>query len=186
MPSRRRFVYSAGTAVAAGGLAGCLSDLGLAKTGHLQLKAVSLRWSHDGRSYEDQLLDLRFDRDDGVVSGRYDPNFVGDSVRAPDDVSVSEAVHDRLARRFDVRYAIGVCGSDFAREGESDGCRNTWTSREEFNRVQLNDRAEVRLSDHSFDVIDVYEDAHAVESADVRTFDFAERHADDGVRSEDW
>lgn len=185
MPSRRRVLESAGIAVGVCSIAGCLSKLGLAKTGHLQLKAVSLEWEYDGQTYRDEPLDLKFDRDEQKIRGHYDPDFAGDAVRAPDDVTVEETVHDRLSARFDVQYLIGVCGSDFAREREY-GCRNTWTSREDFNRVQLNDRAEVRLGDHQFDVIDVYEDAFDVVATDVRTFDFAERHEDDGIRPEEW
>ncbi|WP_137287293.1 hypothetical protein [Halorussus salinisoli] len=186
MPSRRQFLASASSALGVGSLAGCLSELRFAETGHLQLKAVSLAWDHDGQRFRSEPLDVRFDGRDRLVSGEYDPAFVGDSVRVPDDVVVSDEAHDRLARRFDVTYLLGICGSDFAASDESYGCRNTATSRADFNRVQSNDRAEVRLADRRFDVIDVYEDAYEIAEADLRTFDFAERHADDGIRPEEW
>jgi len=185
VPSRRQFLASASTALGVGSLAGCLTELGLAKTGHVEEKAIILDWSHDGQSYRDDVLSIWSDSEAGTITGRYDPNFVGNAVRAPDDVVVNERVHERLSRRFDVQYLLGICGPAFGRDGEQ-GCRNTWTSRADFNRVQLTDRAEVRLSDHRFDVLDVYEDAFEVESADVRTHDFAAVHADDGIRADEW
>jgi hypothetical protein len=98
---------------------------------------------------------------------------------------VNETVHDRLSAHFNVKYLIGVCGADFASGGESMGRLNTWITREDFNRVQLNDRAEVRITNHRFDVIDIYTDVYTVESTDVHTFDFTEFHKDDGISSDE-
>jgi len=60
-----------------------------------------------------------------------------------------------------------------------------WTHlpRRGFNRVQFGDRAEVRVVDNEFRVVDVYERAAGDPTAwetDVRTFDFEERHAEHG------
>lgn len=186
MPSRRQVIATSGVAVTVAGFGGCLSHLGLAKTGHLQLKVVSLEWEHNGRTYRDEPLWIWFDRDEREIYGRYDPAFVGGSVRSPDDIVVTEDRHRTLSTHFTVDYLIGVCGADFAMDEESYGCSNTWTTRTDFNRVQLNDRTEVRLRKDRFDVVDVYEDAYAVQSTDVRSFDFAELHEDDGISPDEW
>ena len=187
MTSRRQFLATSGFAVTTGTLGSCLSKVGLAKTGSLQLKGISLTWKYGNRTYSDQPLVIWFDDRDRTISGRYDPVFVGNSVRAPDDVVVSQDRHRKLSTRFTVSYLIGVCGKDFVnREDQNYGCLNTSTSRKDFNRVQLNDRAEVRETDNRFDVIDVYEDAYTVRSTDLRRFDFAKIHEDDGISSERW
>ncbi|NIS32654.1 MAG: hypothetical protein GWN07_19705, partial [Actinobacteria bacterium] len=55
MPTRRDCL-AAGAGGFAASLAGCLTRLGLAHTGELQLKAVSGVWTHEGRRYRDQVL----------------------------------------------------------------------------------------------------------------------------------
>lgn len=179
--SRRQVLATSGGALTTGSFGGCLSQLGLAKTGHLQLKVISLEWEYNGQLYRDEPLWCWFDREEREIGGRYDPAFVGESVRAPDDIVVTEERYQLLSTHFTVEYLLGVCGEDFVRGEESSGCQNRWTTRTDFNRVQLNDRAEVRLPKDRFDVVDVYEDTYPVRSTDVRTFDFAELHKDHGI-----
>lgn len=184
MPSRRQVLAASGVAFTTGSLGSCLSKVGLAKTGELQLKAISLEWQYGNQTYIDQPLWILFDHGDGRISGRYDPAFVEGSVRSPDDIVVSEDRHHKLSSRFTVKYLLGVCGKNFDSSEEGTGCLNTWTSREDFNRVQLDDRAEVRETNNRFDVIDVYENAYTIRSTDVHTFDFAKLHEDDGISAD--
>ncbi|WP_256490560.1 hypothetical protein [Haladaptatus sp. AB643] len=44
MPSRQQVLAASGVAFTTGSLGSCLSKVGLAKTGELQLKAISLEW----------------------------------------------------------------------------------------------------------------------------------------------
>ncbi|WP_266080814.1 hypothetical protein [Haladaptatus caseinilyticus] len=185
MISRRQVLGTMGVTLTAGGFGSCLSHLGVAKTGYIQAKVVSLEWKYNGQQYVDEPLNIMFDRAQGDIVGSYDPDMVGDSVHSPTNIVVSKATRNRLATRFNVDYLIRVCGTDFSKEG-SWGCSNRWTSREDFNRVQLGDRAEVRVSGDDFDVIDVYKNAATVNSVDIRTFDFAELHKEHGISPHQW
>jgi len=187
MVSRREILATSCAALASAGIAGCSrADLGLAETGYLQLKVVTLRWDHDGRTYESRPLWLLFGGDGDRIDGRYDPDFVGDVVNAPDDVVVGENRHRELGGRFEVKYGLGFCGEDFADDDERIGCRNTWTSRDDFNRVQFGDRAEVGLSNDRFEVHSVSEDEVRTDGAEVTTFDFADLHEDHGIDPDEW
>lgn len=181
MPSRRTCLRAASAGVAAG-LAGCLTRLGLAKTGELQLKAVSVAWHHADRRYRDEVLFVALD-EPGVVDGRVDRSLA-DLVADPTEIAVPDRVHEVLTRRFEtVDYLLGFCGPGFG-PGDPDGCRNTRATRHGFNRVGFGDRAEVRLVDReggdAFRIVDVYEGTDADWESDVTTFDFAARHADHG------
>jgi len=187
MVSRREILATSCAALASAGIAGCSrADLGLAKTGYLQLKTVTLRWGHDGRTYQDRPLWLLFGGDGDRIDGRYDPDFLVDAVGAPDDVVVGEDRHRELGGRFEVKYGLGFCGEDFADDDERIGCRNTWTSRDDFNRVQFGDRAEVGLSNDRFEVHSVSEDEVRTDGAEVTTFDFADLHEDHGIDPDEW
>jgi len=169
-------------ALASTGIAGCSRlDLGSAKTGYLQLKIVTLRWDHDVQTYEDQPLRALFGGDGERIDARYDPDFLGDAIGAPDDIVVSENRDGELRDRFEVKYALGFCGEDFASDDEQSGCLNARTSRVDFNRVQFGDRAEVGLSDERFEVQSVSEDEVRTDGAEVTTFDFADLHEDHGI-----
>lgn len=181
MPSRRRTLASAALACSGGVLGGCLSPFGTRKDGHLQLKGVSVTWEYRGRTYRDQPLLLRFEVDDRTVYGRHDPRYVGDSVRAPDEVVVPDGVHDALSERFEVTYVLGVCGEDFAERSGAYGCLNAETGLDDFNRVQLNDQARVERNGDRLDVVGVSRDAYGVAGAEVRPFDFRALHRDDGL-----
>lgn len=186
MPSRRSLLAATGVACSTGVLGGCLSALRGSRTGHLQLKGISLAWQSGGRSYTAKPLMILFDSDEGRVSGRYDPQYVGDAVRSPDDVVVTDELHESLSAWFEVEYVVGVCGEDFASEGESYGCLNTGTGRSDFNRVQVNDRATVRVRDDRFEVLDVEADANEVVTTEVRTMDFADAFGDDVTPDPGW
>ena len=73
MPTRRDCL-AAGAGGLSGALAGCLTRLGLARTGELQLKAVSGVWTYHGRRYRDQ---VRFVARDG-------PRIVDEAFRVVD------------------------------------------------------------------------------------------------------
>ena len=187
MVSRREVLTTSGAALASTGIAGCgRLDLGSAKTGYLQLKIVALRWGHDGRTYLDQPLRVLFGGDGERIDVRYDPDFLGDAVGAPKDIVVSENRQRELGGRFEVKYMLGFCGEDFANDDERVGCRNAWTSRDDFNRVQFGDRAEVGLSNEQFEVHSVSENEVRTDGADVTTFDFADRHEDHGIDPNRW
>ncbi|WP_231188739.1 hypothetical protein [Haladaptatus sp. DYF46] len=185
MPSRRRILAQSGVALTTSSLGSCLSKIGLAKTGHIQAKVVSLEWTFQGQRYEDQPLNIAFDRSRGLIYGKYDPNIVNEIIQSPTNIVVSKASLSQLSTRFDVKYLIRICGADFSRGG-SQGCSNRWTERGDFNNIQLGDRAEVRVTRDNFDIIDVYKDSDTVQSVDVRTFDFAELHKDDGISPDKW
>jgi hypothetical protein len=187
MVSRREFLTTSCAALASTGIAGCSRlDLGSAKTGYLQLKTVTLRWDHDVQTYEDQPLRALFGGDGERIDARYDPDFLGEAVGAPDDIVVSENRHSELGGRFEVKYLLGFCGEDFANDDERIGCLNARTSRVDFNRVQFGDRAEVGLSNERFEVHSVSEDEVRTDGADLTTFDFADLHEDHGIDPDKW
>jgi len=184
MPSRRQFLASAGAALTMVGSAGCLGILDSTQTGALQLKALSLTWSVDGRTYRNEPIRLVFDHERNSLTGRYDPRVVGDSVGASGEVTVGEQRHEKLSPHFAVEYVLGVCGEDFATGDEVSGCRNTSTSRADFNSVQVGDRPTVTLDDHEFAVESVDPDVYAVETTDINTFDFDAAFGDSGAAPE--
>jgi hypothetical protein len=187
MVSRREVLTTSCAALVSTGIAGCSRlDLGSAKTGYLQLKTVTLRWDHDVQTYEDQPLRVLFGGDGERIDARYDPDFLGDAVRAPGDIVVSENRHGELGDRFEVKYVLGFCGEDFANDDERIGCLNARTSRVDFNRVQFGDRAELGLSNEGFEVQSVSEDEVRTAGAEVTTFDFADLHEDHGIDPDRW
>ena len=179
MSSRRRFLAAAAGLPATTAIAGCLTDLGLAESGYLQLKGVSVTWRHDGRRYRDEVFRATADGE-SELRGRVAREYA-EIVDAPRDVRVTGTLARRIDRDFEsVTYLVGFCwdGSD----GHT--CRNSRASRAAFNRVQFGDRAEVVFGSPGVDVVDVYERAQGDPAAwetDVRTFDFGDRHADDGA-----
>lgn len=177
MPTRRNFL-AAGTGGLLGSLAGCLTRLGLAHTGELQLKAVSVTWTHEARPYRDEVLWVALDKPAGV-DGRVDEPLA-ELVTDPTEIVVSDAVHDDLEARFEtVEYLLGFCGPGFD-PGDPGGCRNTRATRRGFNRVQFGDRAEVRILDGTFQVVDVYQGDDRDWRSEVTTFDFDALHAEHG------
>ena len=179
VPSRRRFLASALSLGAGTSLAGCLTDVGLAQTGFLQLKAVDVEWYHRGRRWRDEVVWAISDGD-SLLRCRVAESY-RDAVRAFDDIRVDDALEERILRQFSsVTYATGFCweGTDGLR------CRNLQASREAFNRVQFGDRAEVVVDSPEVEVVDVYEDAQgdpAEWETELRTFDFGAMHAENGV-----
>ena len=179
VPSRRRFLSASLSLAAGAGLAGCLTDLGVAETGFLQLKAVDVEWRYRGRRWRDEVLWAISDGD-SLLRCRVAESYRG-IVDALDDIRVDDSVEARILEDFSaVTYAGGFCW-----EGP-DGlqCRNLRTSREAFNRVQFGDRAEVVVDSPRVEVVDVYEGAQGDPDeweTELRTFDFGAMHAADGV-----
>jgi hypothetical protein len=173
MVPRRAVLASA--AVLSASLGGCLSQVGLARTGYLQFKFVEVEWRHGGSRYRDQILYASYDGEDRPwcrVAEEY-----RELAASVDDVRVTDDLLDRLESRFDdVRYVLGFCWAD----GE---CRNPTATRAEFNRVQFGDRAEFAVDQPGLHVVDVFEDANASidDWAAVNTIDFSALHADHGV-----
>lgn len=184
MPATRRaLLRTAGTLLPAVGLAGCTFTSGpdTRSAEYLQLKAVTVSWRRDGRSYEDQLFKLLSDGESeirGDVASEY-----AELTSPPTEITVSEDVHDELERAFEtVRYGVGFCGDEFG-TGDGHGCLNTGISRADFNRVQFGDRAEVTVVDNAFRIESVEEgDRAAVREwgSDVREYDWTERHSGRG------
>jgi hypothetical protein len=156
-------------------LGGCLTEVGLAKTGSLQFTFVEVEWRHDGARYRDEIRDASSDGETRPwcrVAEEY-----RELATSVDDVRVTDDLLDRLESRFDdVRYVLGFCWAD----GE---CRNPTATRAAFNRVQFGDRAEFAVDQPGLHVVDVFEDANASidDWAAVNTIDFSALHADHGV-----
>lgn len=179
MPSRRSVLAALAAGGTVGGLGGCVSWLTPSRSGYVQLKGISLTWEYDGRTYVNEPLKLLFDPEEGTARGRQDPDYVGSTVGAPDDVVVPDPVAETLSAWFDVEYVVGVCGENFA-DG-SYGCLNRQAGLTDFNRVQLTDRASIVNRDDRMDVVGISGDAYEVEDSRIRTFDFAKGHEDDGL-----
>lgn len=179
MPSRRRVLAAAAGLGGAASLSGCLTDVGLAESGYLQVKRVSVAWRYRGRRWEDEIL-LATSDGESELRGRVAREYAG-IVDSPDTFRVSESMEQRIERDFvDVTYVTGFCWSG----ADGHTCRNSQTSRATFNRVQFGDRAEVVFHSPGVDVVDVYEGAQGDPDrweTDFTTFDFGERHADRGV-----
>ena len=179
MSSRRRFLATAAGLPATTALAGCLTDLGVAESGYLQFKGVSVAWRHDGRRYRDEVFRAAADGE-SELRGRVARAYAG-IVEAPRDVRVTESLARRIERDFEaVTYLVGFCWD--GPDGHT--CRNARASRATFNRVQFGDRAEVVFGSPGVEVVDVYDRAQGDPAAwetDFTTFDFRERHADDGA-----
>lgn len=179
MPSRRRFLASSLSLGLAASLAGCLTDLGLAKTGYLHVKVVDVAWQHRGRQWQDEILwavsDGRSHLDFRVAS-EYE-----EIVESPTDVRVAEELEQQLLGDFsEVVYVTGFCWPDSGRLT----CRNPQASRETFNRVQFDDEAEFVFDSPGVHVVDVYEGVRGDPTEweiEYETFDFGEMHAENGV-----
>ena len=173
VPSRRQVLATTGSALA-GGFGGCLSTVGLARRGYLQIKSVTVEWTHGNRRHRDQVLQITSDGRNRI-RGRVAERYAG-LVRTPTDIVTTDEIHKRLTRDFEnVRYGLGFC-----EEGGGNWCRNALSTRRGFDRVQFGDRAEVRIRGDEFRVLDVYDGDATGWEVDVRTFDFAALHADDG------
>ena len=178
MPSRRRFLAAATGLGAATSSSGCLTDLGLAESGYLQVKGVSVTWRHRGRLWEDEILLATSDGKSELrvrVAEEY-----ATIVDAPDDLRVSEAMARRLKSEYtSVTYVAGFCWDD----PDGHTCRNSRASRTTFNRVQFGDRAEVVFHVPDVEVVSVYEGAQGDPDRwerDVSTFEFEARHDGNG------
>lgn len=182
VPARRDFLRHGAAAVATG-LAGCLDRLRPARPGELQLKAVSVWWSHRGRRYRDEVLFVTLD-EAGVVDGRVDERLAP-LVADPTDIVVPDAVHESLDGRYErVEYGLGFCGEAFGEAGEW-GCRNAGATRRGFNRAQFGQRPRVRLLDRSggdsYRVVAVENGPRDDWRSEVRTVDFESMHDDHGL-----
>lgn len=182
-PTTRRRLLRAAVAVPAtaalSATAGCLTRLGLAKTGSLQLLAVSVTWQHDGRHYRDEVYRAHSDGRSEVtvhVDETYADDF-GDPI-AP---QTPDGVYEDLDRRFDEVVSLaGFCW----RDGDEQSCRNARVDRAAFDSLSFGDRAEIRPRERDIQVLDVYTGAQgdpATWDVTVNEFDFTELHADDGV-----
>ncbi|WP_152423209.1 hypothetical protein [Natrinema versiforme] len=111
-------------------------------SGYVQLKSIE-GWRLDGSN--ETVLDIAYsDREESVAGHVYEPwtEYVDD----PDRPTVSETFHDELRQTYDqLWYVIGVC-SDQWDTGDSTGCRNDFTDRNNFNQAQVYDRVEASYS----------------------------------------
>ncbi|SFL09083.1 hypothetical protein SAMN04487950_2394 [Halogranum rubrum] len=153
--SSRRTLLACLSTIGLASVSGCLSMVGLRKRGYIQWKWISVEHEHeDGQLHSEKVLDASLSHP--VERGAIDSWVAEEYAEFVDDTDypvVSESFHRALARQNKrVNYGIGVCGSDFASRDERSGCLNTWTSREDFNRVQVYDRVEVSEDDGRFDV----------------------------------
>ena len=137
MPSRRDVL--AALVAGSAGLSGCLtstSESAGSVSGYVQLKSIE-GWRPDGSN--EAVLDVAFDDREERVNGHvYEPWT--DYIDEPNQPIVSETFHDELRRTYDqVWYVIGVCSEQWE-TGDSTGCRNDFTDRENFNQSQVYDR----------------------------------------------
>lgn len=179
MPSRRRFLAAAAGVGLATPLSGCLVHRARAETGYLQVKAVSVSWRHDGRRWEDEVL-LATTDGESELQCRVAREYAA-MVDDPAEIRVTGEMERRLERDFlDVAYVTGFCWSDAG----THTCRNPQASRATFNGVQFGDRADVVFRSPGVELLGVYEGAQGDPGeweTEVRTFDFAALHEDDGV-----
>lgn len=174
MHPRRKFLASSGAGLVGIGIAGCLSGTNTRSAEWLQLKAISVKWSRDGRSYSDQILQLMSNEEDeirGTVASEYN-----DVISSPADVTASRSFHNDLQFDFEtIEYVVGFCGSDFSSDDES-GCLNTGTSQEDFNAVQFGDRADVEVTDNQFHIHAVQSKSISEWDTDISEFEWSEKH----------
>ncbi len=152
MPSRRQFL--AGAAGAAGvavvGVAATGTEL---RRGHVWQKWIqgtdgdvrgtryAVRLDSDGEPF-------RFDPYD-PDDPPYDYDELFDDPMKP--VVTDDALETLEGRYSDLAFGIGICTA----EDGSDGCRNTWTSRNDFNSVQVTDEVTALLRDGRYRVVRV-------------------------------
>lgn len=182
--SRRRFLASALGTVGLAAAGGCLTDLGVAETGFLAFKSVSVGWTHRGRPQSADLLWIWADGR-GRLFGWYASEYA-EIVRSPSDVRLGAETHRRLERDFaEVTLELG-----FARVGSTDLdlLETDWfkpmVSRADFDRVQFGDRAEVVFRFPRARLVDVYEGAQGDPDGwdpNVRPMDFGGTYAHRGV-----
>lgn len=141
MPSKRQLLAASGTLFAAG-FAGCsLYDRGT--DGYVQLKSVQARETDGTRQTERSLIRVTLSSPPGA--GRPELTYLddewGERFDTPRTPVVTDALHAELTRAFEtIRYIVGVCTPAWADDGESTGCYNVSTTRENFNRVQVHDQ----------------------------------------------
>jgi hypothetical protein len=140
MPSRRAFLQS-GAVTASGVVAGCTAfDRGV--DGYVQLKILEGRWSENGVTQTETILDVRLG---SPGEGRPELKTLGDEwadrFETPREPVVSDTLHDDLRQAYEsVAYGVGVCSPNWGDGDERQGCRNGWTTRESFNTAQVHDR----------------------------------------------
>lgn len=140
MPSRRTLLRTI-SGVASCGIAGCTSlDRGV--DGYVQLKSIEARGGNDQRPFE-TVLRVMLSSPPGASKPKltHHQDQWTDRFDTPHRPEVSDALHEELTRAFDtVKYVIGICSPSWADGGESVGCINDSTTREDFNLVQVHDR----------------------------------------------
>ncbi|TYL40027.1 hypothetical protein CV102_00125 [Natronococcus pandeyae] len=144
-------MLATGATLGSGSVAGCFGRSGASWDGFVQLKA--LRGIREGEPDVDLVRVSIRDRDDNVGTRTTDEyeTFFDD----PSQPTVDEETHSRLERAVSgsLRYVLGICQEDPQASTEV-SCRNTRTTRESFNRVQVFDGVEAELSDDGFDVLE--------------------------------
>lgn len=111
--------------------------------GYVQLKSIEGRYSEDGTRAEESVIRVTLSSPPGADSPEltFLDDEWADRFDAPREPVVPDALHDDLSRVYEkVRYVVGVCSPSWATTGESAGCYNVATTRENFNDVQVHDR----------------------------------------------
>ncbi|SNZ05998.1 hypothetical protein SAMN06269185_1004 [Natronoarchaeum philippinense] len=137
MPSRRAIL--AGAVAGTAGLSGCLASA-FERTGsvkrYVQQKTIK-GWPRDGAN--ETVLDVAYDDREERVTGYVSEQW-SDYVDDPDQPTISEALHEELHQTYEhVWYSMGVCSEQWE-TGDSTGCQNDFTDRENFNQAQVHDR----------------------------------------------
>ena len=178
MVSRRKVIAVSGSVLLGSALAGCLSDSDTISADLLQIKAITVEWRHENRSYSNQILQLHSDGE-SEVTGQVATEY-HHIVSSPTEVTVSDEIQETLESEFeDVRYVIGVCGDEFNSDDDY-GCRNAPTPREDFNSVQFGDQPNVEIRNNLIDVQDVKTGEIEDWNTDISEFEWSERHAEHG------
>lgn len=164
MPSRRQFL-AGGSTLYVTGLAGCsLFDQG--KDEYVQLKSVEAREPDGTQQTERAIIRVTLSTppgEDPPELSHLDEEWA-DRFDTPRTPIVTDALHEDLTRAYDtIRYVVGICSQSWADDGESVGCYNVSTTRENFNRVQVHDQVTASsdgtsLTIHSVDGSWTFED----------------------------
>lgn len=166
MQSRRGLLASAAAAGFAA-LAGCSGPWDPGTEAYLQWKAVSVTWRDAGEQRRSEVLFVRHRVEDGVIEGRYDPEWMSAVVEEPRAPTVSASRHSELKTQFEgVEYVLGACGEGFGERNRSISCLNQPAGRGDFNAVPLTGRATLVDRNDQFDVRSV--DRGVYDVSDVR------------------
>jgi hypothetical protein len=142
MPSRRTLLRTV-TVAASGTLAACQS-FARGDDGYVQLKSITGVIEEDGQQRWEPIVRVTLSSPPGADSPRlsYLADEWADRFDEPSEPVVPDDRRDDLRRDYsEIRYVVGVCSPSWDEREDAVGCYNVSTTRENFNAVQVHDRA---------------------------------------------